>query len=175
MEWTGRPTDAAFTLRWTFDRAELQDAVEAQSAFKRRFRLFRLLLLVAMIVLAVDFAVHPTWSSGGRLAGALVALLLIQALPWFSVRQQWRANPRLHGEIEATVSYFGVRVRVPGSTTEHAWEAFRHLEESDRAFLLSFSPKAGSPFVALPKRALSGEAEVAALRDLLHRKIGGSG
>ena len=174
MAWTGRPIDPAFTLRWTFDRTELQEAVEAQGAFKRRLRLFRLLILVALFFLALDFALHPTWSGGGRMAGALVGLLLVQALPWFSVRQQWRANPRLHDEIEATVTDLGVRIRVPGSTTEHTWEAFRKVDESDRAFLLSFSAKSGSPFVALPKRALRDQAEVAALRNLLHRRIGAS-
>jgi YcxB-like protein len=171
LEWTGRPADVAFTLHWTFDRAELREAMTAQGSFQRRFRLLRLVVLVALVLAALSFAIHPTWRGGDALAVVFAAMLLIQALPWITVRQQWRANPKLHGEIEAIVTNLGVRVRVPGSSTEHTWEAFQKVDESDRAFLLSFSPRAGSPFLVLPKRALAGEAEVAALRDLLHRKI----
>ncbi|HEX6678095.1 MAG TPA: YcxB family protein [Actinomycetes bacterium] len=171
LEWTGRPAEVAFTLRWTFDRGELQEAVGAQGSFKRRLLRIRVLFLVTLVLAALSFALHPTVAGFEAMAGVLLAMLLIQALPWISVRQQWRANPRLQSEIEATVTNLGVRVRVPGSTTEHSWDAFQKVAETDRVFLLSFTPKAGSPFLALPKRALAGEAEVAALRDLLRRKI----
>jgi hypothetical protein len=88
--------------------------------------------------------------------------------------QQLRGNPQLHGVIEATVSPAGVRVDIPGAATDYAWEAFGRVEETDRAFLLSVAPNTAGPFLVLPKRALTGRADVSALRDLLHRMIRGS-
>jgi hypothetical protein len=76
--------------------------------------------------------------------------------------------------MEVTVSATGMRVQSPGAVSDCAWEVFRQVLETDRAFLLSFSPKASSPVLVLPKRALTGQADVAALRALLHRMIGGS-
>jgi hypothetical protein len=51
---------------------------------------------------------------------------------------------------------------------------FPQVHGTDRAFLLSFSPKASSPVLVLPKPAVTGQAGIAALRALLQRMIGGS-
>jgi hypothetical protein len=50
QEPTGRQDDPAFTLRWTFQRADLQDAVRGQPAFRRLRRGRRRLLLAALLV-----------------------------------------------------------------------------------------------------------------------------
>jgi hypothetical protein len=170
---TGRHDGPAFTLRWIFERADLQDAVMRQPAFRRQNRQGRWLLLAAPFA-CVLFAFRPTWLNGGLLAGLLLGALALKAAPLLTASQQLRGNPQLHGEIEATVSAVGVRVHVPGAATEYAWEAFRRVVETDRAFLLSFALNAKGPFLVLPKRALTGQADVAALRDLLDRMIRGS-
>jgi hypothetical protein len=111
--------------------------------------------------------------NGSVLAAVLLGLLLTETMPRLMGRQQWRANPRLHGGMEVTVSATGVRAQSPGAAGECAWELFKQVHETDRAFLLSFSPRAWSPVLVLPKRAVTGQADVAALRALLHRMIGG--
>ncbi len=166
--------DAAFALRWSFERADLEDALRGQPAFRRLRRLRRWLLLLALLA-CVLFAFRPTWSNGRTLAIVLLVLLLLETMPRLVAWQQWRANPQLHGAgMEVTVSATGMRVQSPGAVSDCAWEVFRQVLETDRAFLLSFSPKAASPVLVLPKRALTGQADVAALRALLHRMIGGS-
>jgi hypothetical protein len=173
QEPTGRQDDPAFTLRWTFQRADLQDAVRGQPAFRRLRRGRRRLLLAALLV-CVLFAFRPTWLNGGLLAGLLLGVLLLETMPRLMGWQQWRANPQLHGGMEVTVSATGVRVQSPGAAGEYTWGVFRQVHETDRAFLLSFSPNAWSPVLVLPKRAVTGQADVAALRALLHRMVGGS-
>jgi hypothetical protein len=114
----GAHDGAAFRLRWTFERADLEDAIRAQPAF-RRLRRFRRWVLVLVVLVGVLFAFRPTWSSG-------------------------------------------------------RWDVFRQVHQTDRAFLLSFSPKASSPVLVVPKRALAGQADIDALGALLHRMIGGA-
>jgi YcxB-like protein len=105
----------------------------------------------------------------------LLVLVLLETMPRLLAWQQWRANPQLHGaEMEVTVSATGMRVHSPGAVSDCAWEVFRQVHETDRAFLLSFSPKASSPMLVLPKRGVTGQADIAALGALLHRRIGGS-
>jgi hypothetical protein len=170
----GGHEDAAFTLRWTFERADLEDAVRGQPAFRRLRRLRRWLLLLVLLA-CVLFAFRPTWSDGRTLALLLLVLLLLETMPRLVAWLQWRANPQLHGAgMEVTVSATGMRVQSPGAVSDCAWEVFRQVHETDRAFLLSFSPKASSPVLVLPKRAVIGQADIAALGALLHRMIGGS-
>jgi YcxB-like protein len=169
----GGHDDADFTLRWTFERADLEDAIRAQPAFRRMRRLRRWLLALILLV-GVLLAFRPTWSDGRTLALLLVVVLLTEGAPRLVAWQQWRANPQLHGGgMEATVSATGLRVQSPGAVSDYGWEAFRRVLETDRAFLLCFSPKASSPVLVLPKRALPGQADIAALRALLNRMIGG--
>jgi len=173
QEPTGRHADPAFTLRWTFERADLEDAVRGQPAFRRLRRLRRWLLLLGLLA-CVLFAFRPTWSNGRTLAILLLVVVLLETMPRLMAWLQWRASPQLHGGgMEVTVSATGVRVQSPGAVAECAWEVFRQVHETDRAFLLSFSPKAWSQVLVLPKRAVTGQADVAALRALLHRMIGG--
>jgi YcxB-like protein len=162
------------TLRWTFERADLEDAVRGQPAFRRLRRLRRWLLLLVLLA-CVLFALRPTWANGRTLVLLLVVLLLLETMPRLVAWLQWRANPQLHGAgMEVTVSATGMRVQSPGAVSDCAWEVFRQVHETDRAFLLSFSPKASSPVLVLPKRAVTGQADIAALGALLHRMIGGS-
>lgn len=173
QEPTGRHDDAAFTLRWTFERADLEDAVRGQPAFGRLRRLRRWLLLLGLFA-CVLFAFRPTWSNGRTLAILLLVVVLLEIMPRLMAWLQWRASPRLHGGgMEVTVSATGVRVHSPGAVAECAWELFGQVHETDRAFLLSFSPTAWSQVLVLPKRAVTGQADVAALRALLYRMIGG--
>ena len=173
QEPAGRHDDALFTLRWTFERADLEDALRGQPAFRRLRRLRRWLLLLALLV-GILFAFRPTWSNGRTLALVLLLALLFETMPRLVAWQGWRANPQLHGaEMEATVSAAGMRVHSPGAVSDCAWEVFRQVHETDRAFLLSFSPKASSPVLVLPKRALSRQGDIAELGALLHRMIGG--
>ena len=174
QEPAGGHEDAAFTLGWTFERADLEDAVRGQPAFRRLRRRRRWLLLLVLLV-CVLFAFRPTWSNGRTLAIVLLVLLLLETMPRLLAWLQWRANPQLHGaEMAVTVSATGMRVQSPGAVSDCAWEVFRQVHETDRAFLLSFSPKASSPVLVLPKRAVTGQADLAALGALLHRMIGGS-
>ena len=174
QEPAGGRDDPAFTLRWTFERADLEDAVRGQPGFRRLRRLRRWLLLLGLLA-CVLFAFRPTWSNGRTLAIVLLVVVLLETMPRLMAWLQWRANPQLHGGgIEVTVSAVGVRVQSPGAVAECAWEVFRQVHETDRAFLLSFSPKAWSQVLVLPKRAVTGQADVAALGALLHRMIGGS-
>lgn len=174
QEPAGGHDDAAFTMRWTFERADLEDAVRGQPAFRRLRRLRRWLLLLALLA-CVLFAFRPTWPSGRTLALLLLVLLLPETMPRLMAWLQWRANPQLHrAEMGVTVSATGMRVQSPGAVSDCAWQVFRQVHETDRAFLLSFSPKASSPVLVLPKRAVTGQADLAALRALLHRMIGGS-
>jgi len=174
QEPTGGHDDAAFTLRWTFERADLEDAVRGQPAFRRLRRLRRWLLLLVLLA-CVLVAFRPTWSNGRTLALVLLVLLLLETMPRLVAWQQWRANPQLHGAgMGVTVSATGMRVHSPGAVSDCAWEVFRQVHETDRAFLLSFSPKASSPVLVLPIRAVTGQADIAALGALLHRMIGGS-
>jgi hypothetical protein len=174
QEPTGGHDDAAFTLRWTFERADLEDAVRGQPGFRRLRRLRRWLLLLALLA-CVLVAFRPTWSNGRTLAIVLLVLLLLETMPRLIAWLQWRANPQLHGaEMGVTVSATGMRVQSPGAVADCAWEVFRQVHETDRAFLLSsFSPKASSPVLVLPIRAVTGQADIAALGALLHRMIGG--
>jgi hypothetical protein len=172
LESTGRHAGAAFRFRWTFQRDELREAVESRVTSKGALRVARVLFLVALVALAIRFAVHPTWSGGAWLILGPAGLFLLKALPGLQVRQQWRANPLLRHEVEFTVSAAGVRVRTPTTTTDYSWEVFQKVDETDRFFLLSFSPRAASPFLLLPKGALRNQLELAMLRDLLHRKVG---
>jgi YcxB-like protein len=173
QEPAGGHDDAAFTLRWTFECADLEDALRGQPVFRRLRRLRRWLLVLALLA-GILTAFRPTWSNGRTLALMLLLLLLFETMPRLVAWQQWRANPQLHGaEMGVTVSATGMRVHSPGAVSDCAWEVFRQVHETDRAFLLSFSPKASSPVLVLPKRALSGQADIAALGALLHRKIDG--
>ncbi len=174
QEPAGGHDDAAFTMRWTFERADLEDAVRGQPAFRRLRRLRRWLLLLVLLA-CVLFAFRPTWPNGRTLALLLLVLLLAETMPRLMAWLQWRANPQLHrAEMGVTVSATGMRVQSPGAVSDCAWQVFRQVHETDRAFLLSFSPKASSPVLVLPKRAVTGQADLAALRALLHRMIGGS-
>ena len=174
QEPAGGYEDAAFTLRWTFERADLEDAIRGQPAFRRLRRLRPWLLLLVLLV-CVLFGFRPTWSNGRTLALLLLVLLLLETMPRLVAWLQWRANPQLHGaRMEVTVSATGMRVQSPGAVSDCAWEVFRQVHETDRAFLLSFSPKASSPVLVLPKRAVTGQADIAALGAWLHRMIGGS-
>ena len=174
QEPAGGRDDAAFTLRWTFERADLEDAVRGQPAFRRLRRLRRWLLLLVLLA-GVLFAFRPAWSTGRTLALLLLVLVLLETMPRLMAWLQWRANPQLHGaEMGVTVSATGMRVQSPGAVSDCAWQVFRQVHETDRAFLLSFSPKASSPVLVLPKRAVTGQADIAALGALLHRMIGGS-
>ena len=173
-ELAGGDEDAAYTLRWTFERADLADAIRGLPAF-RRLRHVRRLLLLVVLLLCVLFALRPTWSSGRALVLPLLVVVLLQTMPQLVAWLQWRANPQLHGALmEATVSATGLRVQHPGSVSDSAWEVFRRVHETDRAFLLGFSPKASGPVLVLPKRAVTGQAEIAALGALLRRMIDGN-
>ena len=165
---------AALTLRWTFERADLADAIRGQPAFRRLRRLRPWLLLLVLLLCAL-FALQPTWSNGRSLILPLWVALLLWTMPRLVAWLQWRANPQLHGaRMEVTVSATGLRVQSPGSVSDSAWEVFRQVHETDHAFLLGFSPKASSPVLVLPKRAVTGKSEIAALGGLLRRRIDGS-
>lgn len=173
QEPTGTHGGPAFTLRWTYERADLRDAVMGQPAFKRQRRIGRRLLLGAVVACAL-LAFRPGWSNGALLAALLFGALMVEVAPRLAAWQQWRANPQLHGEAEATVSATGVRAQIPGAETDYGWEVFRQVHETRRALLLAFSAKSAGPVLMLPKRALTPPGDVAALRDLVHRMIGGS-
>jgi hypothetical protein len=173
-EATGEHGHPAFALRWTYERADLQDAVLRQAVYRRYRRQAARWLSLAAMAVCVLFAFRPTWLHGGLLAGLLLGTLAVKTGPRLTASQQLRGNPQLHGEIEATVSAAGVRLHVPGAATEYAWAAFRQVDETDRTFLLSFSPNAQGPFLVLPKRALTDQTDVPALRDMLHHMIRGS-
>jgi hypothetical protein len=126
---------------------------------------------LAAVAACVLFVLRPTWLNASLAAGLFLGALVLETAPRLTASQQLRGNPQLHGEINATVTALGVRLNIPGAATEYAWDAFRQLDETDRAFLLSLAPNAKGPFVVLPKRALTGHAELFALRDLLHRMI----
>jgi hypothetical protein len=68
----GEHEGPAVTLRWTFERADLQDAVGRQPAYRRFSRQGRRLLLGALAA-CVLFAFRPTWLIGGLLATLLLA------------------------------------------------------------------------------------------------------
>lgn len=174
QEPAGGHEDAALTLRWTFERADLADAIRGQPAFRRLRRLRPWLLLLVLLLCAL-FALRPTWSNGRSLILPLLVVLLLWTMPRLVAWLQWRANPQLHGaRMEVTVSAPGLRVQRPGAVSDSAWEVFRQVHETDRVFLLGFSPKASGPVLVLPKRALAGQAEIAALGALLRRGIDGS-
>lgn len=174
QEPAGGHEDAPFTLRWIFERADLEDAIRGQPAFRRLRRLRRWMLPLVLLLCAL-FALRPTWSNGRTLILPLLVVLLLVTMPRLVAWLQWRANPQLHGaRMEVTVSASGLRVRSPGAVSDSAWEVFRRVHETDRAFLLGFSPKASSPVLLLPKRGLTGQADIAALGALLRRRIDGS-
>jgi hypothetical protein len=103
----------------------------------------------------------------------LLIAVITRGMPWLMTRLAWHANKRLHGgDMEVTVSAAGLRVQSPGAVNESTWDVFQRVHETDRAFLLSFT-KAVTSSVALPKRAVAAEADIAALRALLHRMISG--
>jgi hypothetical protein len=168
----GEHDAAVITLRWTFERADFQDAIARQPAYRRLSRQLRW-LLVGAVPACVLFALRPSWLVAAVLITMLLTALAIKTGPRLTASQQLRRNPQLQGQIEATVSATGVRVHIPGAATEYAWDVFWQVDETDRAFLLSLAPNAAGPFVLLPKRALS-HADLPALRDLLHRSIPGS-
>jgi hypothetical protein len=128
-----------------------------------------------VLLLCVLFALRPTWSNGRTLVLPLLVVLLLETMPQLVTWLQWRANPQLHGaRMEVTVSATGMRVQSPCAVSDSTWEVFRQVHETDHAFLLGFSPKASSPVLVLPKRALTGGADIAALGALLRRRIDGN-
>lgn len=173
QEPAGGHEDAAFTLRWTFERADLEETVRGLPALRRLRRLCRWLWPL-VVLLGVLFALGPTWSNARSLILLLLVVLLLETMPQLVAWLQWRANPQLHGaRMEVTVSASGLRVQSPGAVSDSAWEVFRQVHETDRAFLLGFSPKASSPVMLLPKRGLTEQADIAALSALLRRRIDG--
>jgi hypothetical protein len=170
---TDVPDDPVFTVHWIFERADLEDAFKAWPVF-RRYRRWRRWLVALAVLVCVSIASRPTWSDVGVLALVLLAVLVLETTPRLMAWLGWRADPRLHGgEMEATVSAAGVRVEGPGAVSECAWEMFQQVYETDRAFLLSVT-KALSSAIVLPKRAVTGQADIAGLRILLHRMVRGS-
>lgn len=174
----GRPTTErdgpTFTLRWVLERADLEDAARGNAVFKRHRRRVHRTLVPSVLLVGVLVVFRPTWLSFALLVGALLGALLLETQPRLTAMQQWRANAQLRGEMEVTVSAAGVRARGPGAAAEYGWQVFRHVDETSRSFLLSSSLRAGATALVLPKRALAGPAEVAAMRDFLHRVTGGS-
>jgi hypothetical protein len=165
--------DSEFTLRWTFERADLEDVFRA--FFRPRIRL--LMVTPIALVCGVMFALRPALSNVAFVGAVLVALagvLLIATIPRWMALQGWRAHPRLQGgAMEATVSAAGVQIRSPGAANDCAWDVFQRVHETDRAFLLPLSKELTSS-VILPKRAMANEAtDIAALRAMFHRMIDG--
>jgi hypothetical protein len=160
-----------FTLRWTFERADLEDVFSA--FFRPRIRL--IMMTPIALVCGIIFALRPTLSDSTLVVAVLAALagmLLIATIPRWMALQAWRAHPRLQGgEMEATVSAAGVHIRSPGAVNDCAWDLFLRVHETDRAFLLPLSKELTSS-VALPKRAMAnGATDIAALRAMLYRMI----
>jgi hypothetical protein len=165
--------DSVFTLRWTFERADLEDVFSA--FFRPRIRL--LMVTPIVLVCGVMLALRPAVSDfavGGIVLATFAGVLLVATIPRWMALQGWRAYPRLQGgEMEATVSAAGVHIRSPGAVNDCAWDVFQRVHETDRAFLLPMSKELTSS-VILPKRAMANEAtDIAALRAMLHRMIDG--
>jgi hypothetical protein len=174
------PDAGPFTLRWTFEQADLRDALTGRRTARRQRRRMRVVLLVLLVLVALaallDATTGETMQLGSyaRILGlALLTWAMVEGMPRLQAWLQWRGTPLLHGDWEAVMSAAGVRVRGQVTTTEHAWPAFQQVDETKRSFLLAYSAKAQGPVVVLPKRALTNPADIVAVRHLLHRMIAG--
>jgi hypothetical protein len=173
------PQDArSFTLRWTYEQADLRDAIRGRRTARRQRRLVLVGLAVVLVCVALVAALDATtegsvgfWRYAQFVGLGLLLVLLVEGTPRLVAWSQWRGSPVLRGEWEAVVSAAGVHMRGRMTEGDHAWSAFQQLDETERAFLLAYSAKSQAPIVLLPKRALADPADVDALRELLRGRI----
>jgi hypothetical protein len=92
--------------------------------------------------------------------GGFVLVLIAIALIFYGIRLPTAADAR-HA-IHYTFDTTGVRSQQPGKLIERRWSAFRSFAETEKLFVLRTSTE----YLTIPKRALAGPAEEAALRAL---------
>jgi hypothetical protein len=89
--------------------------------------------------------------------GPLLLIVLIYTLPWIIVFQARKDLPVYGGPIVYTLSEDGIHVKTQHSSASYAWTLVRELAQTPGFIFLCLSKQ--SAFV-IPKRALSGEAEL---------------
>lgn len=157
---------------------ELRDYMRAQRLHLRPRLVVGLLglLLLLLALGAAGFRIYQ-WSAGeidASEAGLLPSLLLFLAaffllfLPW-RLRRSYRRHRMLHAPFEIA---FDDRTMSATNEFGHSsvpWSTFVRFRESKHVFLLY---PADGLFHVIPKRLLSGDEEVNALRALLTEKVG---
>jgi hypothetical protein len=136
-------------------------------------RLLALVVLLALVLCLVLFAVHANSATASSLTPALVVgvvwLALLRALPWWVARTQFTKQPAAKGLRTMVLDGTGVHLSWEAGNSDTGWRNYTFRLEGRNQFLLYSSP---TSFAIIPKRALTPE-QIAEFRALLAEHIGG--
>lgn len=162
-----------FKIEYRFDIGDVEQARKAAYGIWWRKRRPRVVVVIALVVLAMVFLAYLEPPAGWIYL--LVALAVVVALlsggrraytnAYDALWKTYKPLRLLHTtEIDGKgISYEAVIVRAHWD-----WEALSAWLETPGLFMISVS--AGS-YIWIPKRAFAGEPEVQAMRDLLQIKL----
>lgn len=172
----GSPSVAAsshFKIEYRFDIGDVEQARKAAYGIWWRKRRPRVLVVIALVILAMAFLAYLEPLTGWiyLLVALAVAIALLQGgrraykNAYDALWKNYKPLRLLHtAEIDSKgISYEAVIVRAHWD-----WEALSAWLETPGLFMISVS--AGS-YIWIPKRALASEQEIQAMRDLLQVKL----
>ncbi|MEN9934381.1 MAG: hypothetical protein RLZZ387_960 [Chloroflexota bacterium] len=154
-------------LRYTQQIDELMHAVRLYQRSTRKHQVYKLLGLLTMFLGAWTFL-----RSGIELGPVL--LLILGAFLWFDpvplvvLGAGLRNSPVVKEPYETLIDARGTHFKIGKNRVSRTWDKYNGFLESDRVFVLVYGRWAYS---VIPKRALEGAEQAAALRATLKKHI----
>lgn len=162
------PRPGAIALSYTQQIDELTHAVRVYQGSTRKHLIYKGLGMLAIFLGAWTFLTNG-FGLGPALLLVLGAFLWFDPVPLIVLSAGLRNTPAVREPTELTVDERGTHFVFNKTRTTRAWEKYERFIESDRVFVLVYGRWAYS---VIPKRALAGAEQVAALREILRQRIG---
>lgn len=162
-----RPADTV-VLRYTQQIAELTHAARVYQRSTRKHLVYKVLGMLAIFLAAWTF-LRTGPDLGPALLLALGIFLWFDPVPLVVLGAGLRNTVAVREPYETVIDARGTHFSIAGNRTSRTWDKYLRFLESERVFVLVYGRWMYS---VIPKRALGGEAHVAALRELLRQRIG---
>jgi YcxB-like protein len=119
-----------------------------------------------VFVCLVSYEAGPIWFYS--LSGSMLFVMFV--LPWLRILWMFRKYSAFSRPRSISFGPEGMHLESEDARGDYKWSLFYRITETRRSFVFLVTPR-GATYV--PKRALSGSAEIGMLRKLIRENFGG--